>query len=151
MKIAILTCGMLPLPAVQGGAVENKIDFILEYNEFMEGLTHKNESGSISAAFSLGYANFSNNANNYDKNYYYSGKSKSIIKNKLKEINTSQGKTGSYYIIEKSGLCQFLGKFNRCAYLFCNHPTALLPRTLMETALLLLFPWPGWILFQQFL
>ena len=36
MKIAILTCGMLPLPAVQGGAVENKIDFILEYNEKMK-------------------------------------------------------------------------------------------------------------------
>lgn len=34
MKIAILTCGMLPLPAVQGGAVENKIDFILEYNNY---------------------------------------------------------------------------------------------------------------------
>lgn len=33
MKIAILTCGMLPIPAVQGGAVENKIDFCLEYND----------------------------------------------------------------------------------------------------------------------
>ncbi len=33
MRIAILTCGMLPIPAVQGGAVENKIDFCLEYNE----------------------------------------------------------------------------------------------------------------------
>ena len=32
MKIAILTCGMLPIPAVQGGAVETKIDFCLEYN-----------------------------------------------------------------------------------------------------------------------
>lgn len=32
MKIAFLTCGMLPIPAVQGGAVENKIDFCLEYN-----------------------------------------------------------------------------------------------------------------------
>lgn len=32
MKIAILTCGMLPLPAVQGGAVENLIDFYLDYN-----------------------------------------------------------------------------------------------------------------------
>ena len=32
MKIAILTCGMLPIPAVQGGAVENMIDFYLEYN-----------------------------------------------------------------------------------------------------------------------
>lgn len=36
MKIAILTCGMLPIPAVQGGAVENLIDFYLEYND-----THK--------------------------------------------------------------------------------------------------------------
>ena len=32
MKIAVLTCGMLPIPAVQGGAVENLIDFYLEYN-----------------------------------------------------------------------------------------------------------------------
>lgn len=32
MKIAILTCGMLPIPAVRGGAVENLIDFYLEYN-----------------------------------------------------------------------------------------------------------------------
>ena len=33
MRIAILTCGMLPIPAVQGGAVENMIDFYLEYND----------------------------------------------------------------------------------------------------------------------
>lgn len=32
MKIAILTCGILPIPAVQGGAVENLIDYYLEYN-----------------------------------------------------------------------------------------------------------------------
>lgn len=32
MKIAILTSGILPIPAVQGGAVENLIDFYLEYN-----------------------------------------------------------------------------------------------------------------------
>lgn len=36
MEIAILTCGMLPIPAVQGGAVENKIDFILKYNDRMK-------------------------------------------------------------------------------------------------------------------
>ena len=36
MKLAVLTCGMLPIPAVQGGAVENLIDFYLEYNN-----THK--------------------------------------------------------------------------------------------------------------
>ena len=32
MKIAILTSGILPIPAVQGGAVENLLDFVLEYN-----------------------------------------------------------------------------------------------------------------------
>ena len=36
MKLAILTCGILPIPAVQGGAVENLIEFYLEYNN-----THK--------------------------------------------------------------------------------------------------------------
>lgn len=33
MKIAILTSGILPVPAVKGGAVENLIDFYLEYND----------------------------------------------------------------------------------------------------------------------
>lgn len=32
MKIAILTSGILPVPAVQGGAVENLIDFYLAFN-----------------------------------------------------------------------------------------------------------------------
>ena len=32
MKIVILTSGILPVPAVQGGAVENLIDYYLEYN-----------------------------------------------------------------------------------------------------------------------
>lgn len=33
MKIAVLTSGILPIPAVQGGAVENLVEFYLEYNE----------------------------------------------------------------------------------------------------------------------
>jgi len=33
MNIAILTSGILPVPAVRGGAVENLTDFYLEYNE----------------------------------------------------------------------------------------------------------------------
>ena len=33
MKIAILTSGLLPVPAVQGGAVENLLDFCLDYND----------------------------------------------------------------------------------------------------------------------
>lgn len=32
MRIAILTSGILPVPAVQGGSVENLIDYYLEYN-----------------------------------------------------------------------------------------------------------------------
>ena len=32
MRIAILTSGIMPVPAVQGGAVENLMDFYLEYN-----------------------------------------------------------------------------------------------------------------------
>ena len=33
MKIAILTSGILPVPAIQGGAVETFLDFFLEYND----------------------------------------------------------------------------------------------------------------------
>ena len=33
MRIAIITSGILPVPAVQGGAVENLIDYALEYND----------------------------------------------------------------------------------------------------------------------
>ncbi|WP_296847235.1 glycosyltransferase family 4 protein [uncultured Methanobrevibacter sp.] len=33
MRIAIITSGILPIPAVQGGAVENLTDYYLEYNE----------------------------------------------------------------------------------------------------------------------
>ena len=33
MRIAILTSGVLPIPSVQGGAVENLIDFCMEYND----------------------------------------------------------------------------------------------------------------------
>lgn len=33
MNIAILTSGILPVPAVQGGAVENLVDFYLKYND----------------------------------------------------------------------------------------------------------------------
>ena len=32
MRIAILTSGILPVPAVKGGAVESLIDLYLEYN-----------------------------------------------------------------------------------------------------------------------
>ena len=49
-------------------------NFILEYNEFIEGLSNKNDLLSINAAFSLGYANFSNNASNCAYNLYINEK-----------------------------------------------------------------------------
>lgn len=33
MRIAVLTSGLLPVPALQGGVVENLVDFYLEFNE----------------------------------------------------------------------------------------------------------------------
>ena len=36
MKLAILTGGLLPIPAVQGGAIENFIDYYLDYNDRMK-------------------------------------------------------------------------------------------------------------------
>ena len=49
-------------------------NFILEYNEFMEGLSSKNDLLSINAALNVGYANFSNNANNCSYNLYINEK-----------------------------------------------------------------------------
>ena len=62
-------------------------------NNYIINLKSNNESISTNA---------SSAANISDKNLYYSGKSRSIIKNKLKEINTSQGKTGNNFNNEKS-------------------------------------------------
>lgn len=45
MKIAIITSGILPVPAVLGGAVENLIDYVLEYND----ATHKHKIDVYSA------------------------------------------------------------------------------------------------------
>ena len=49
-------------------------NFILEYNEFMESLSQKNDHLSLGTSFSLGYANFSNNANNCNYNLYINEK-----------------------------------------------------------------------------
>ena len=40
MRIAILTSGILPVPAVLGGAVENLIDYYLEYNNDNRRITN---------------------------------------------------------------------------------------------------------------
>ena len=49
-------------------------NFIIEYNEFMEGIKNKNDQLFITASLNLGYANFSNNANNCPYNLYINEK-----------------------------------------------------------------------------
>ena len=49
-------------------------NFVLEYNDFMESLSNKNDLLSINSALNLGYANFSNNANNCTYNLYINEK-----------------------------------------------------------------------------
>jgi len=65
MKIAILTSGILPIPAVQGGAVENLIDFYLEYND-------KHHLHDITV-YSVFHPNVSHHPNNHSivNHYYY--------------------------------------------------------------------------------
>ena len=63
MKLAVLTCGMLPIPAVQGGAVENLIDFYLEYNN-----THKLHNITVYSPWNkniLNHPALSSNVNKY--------------------------------------------------------------------------------------
>lgn len=63
MKIAILTSGILPVPAVQGGAVENLIDFYLEYNN--EHHLHEMTVFSIWHPDVMTHPALKSNVNNY--------------------------------------------------------------------------------------
>jgi len=64
MNIAILTCGILPIPAVQGGAVENLIDFYLDYNE-------QKKLHDITIYSPLDHRVFSSPAINSTNNHYH--------------------------------------------------------------------------------
>lgn len=64
MKIAVLTSGILPVPAVQGGAVEVLVDFYLEYNNL-----HRLHDITI---YSVWHRDVENNpAMKSDVNHYY--------------------------------------------------------------------------------
>ena len=65
MKIAILTSGIMPVPAVQGGAVENLIDFYLEYNEQQ----HLHDINVISV-WHPGVVSYSEKESNYNHYQY---------------------------------------------------------------------------------
>lgn len=79
MKIAILTSGILPVPAVQGGAVENLIDFYLAFND-----QHKLHDITVYSAHHPSVKK--HNALRSDSNHYYYIKTNSIwfrIKRKI--------------------------------------------------------------------
>lgn len=63
MKIAILTSGILPVPAVQGGAVENLIDLYLEYNNIYK--LHDITVYSINNAIARKHPALSSDVNHY--------------------------------------------------------------------------------------
>lgn len=94
MKIAILTSGILPVPAVQGGAVENLTDFYLEYN-------HLHQIHDITV-YSIWHPEVENhNALKSNVNHYYFINTNGIrakLKKKLYEI--AHGKGYYHYSIE---------------------------------------------------
>lgn len=64
MKIAILTSGLLPIPAVQGGAVENLTDFYLAYNH--EHRLHDITVYSIANEAVQGHPALTSDVNHYE-------------------------------------------------------------------------------------
>lgn len=63
MKIAVLTSGILPVPAVKGGAVENLIDFYLAYNE--QHHLHDITVYSVSDPLTAGHPALQSTVNHY--------------------------------------------------------------------------------------
>lgn len=94
MKIAILTSGILPVPAVQGGAVENLIDFYLDYND-------KNKLHDITI-YSVWHPDVKNHsALKSDSNHYIYIKVNGILpKIKKKLYKMKYGEKYYHYTIE---------------------------------------------------
>ncbi len=90
MRIAILTSGILPIPAVKGGAVENLIDFYLEYNEIHR--LHDITVYSIADEDTNTHPALKSNVNHY---YYID--TKSIISRIRKYISHLIHKKDEYY------------------------------------------------------
>ena len=89
MRIAILTSGILPVPAVRGGAVENLIDFYLEYNE-----QHRLHDITIYSVADPGTRNHP--ALQSEVNHYYYLEMQSLWA-KIKKAFFKQTHTGGYY------------------------------------------------------
>ena len=89
MKIAILTSGLLPVPAVQGGAVENLIDLYLEYNE-----RHRLHDITV---YSIWNADVKNNSTIQSKVNHFTYIKVNGWWNKLKKYLYAKSHHGEYY------------------------------------------------------
>lgn len=88
MKIAVITSGILPIPAVQGGAVENLVDFYLEYNGI-------HELHDITV-YSIYDQNVSKYAPTYPNNHYHYIDTSSLIAKVKRKIFQYTHKKGYY-------------------------------------------------------
>lgn len=90
MNIAILTSGILPIPAVQGGAVENLIDFCLEFN-------NKYQLHTITV-YSINHPKLKNIKDKNTKvNHYHYIKTNSWIAKIGKRLYIWKKRGGNYY------------------------------------------------------
>ena len=109
MKIAIVTAGTLPVPAVRGGAVENLIDFYLEYND-----THKLHDITVYSISQQGIKKHSavrSNVNHYVfiEVFSYLSKIRKAIFNKLH-------RNLYYNYAEEYFLCETIKHISRTRY-----------------------------------
>ena len=97
MKIAILTSGILPIPAVQGGAVENLVDFYLEYND--RHRLHDISVYSMADKMVKGHPALKSTANHY---HYINTNSllAKIRKYRLRKLSGYYNYTIEYYLNE---------------------------------------------------
>ena len=91
MKIAILTSGVLPVPAVQGGAVENLVDFYLEYND-----KHKLHDITVFSIFHPDIVHHNALLSGVN-HYHYIDTTSTIAKIKKRLFRLVHGDNGYYY------------------------------------------------------
>ena len=91
MKIAVLTSGILPVPSVLGGAVENLIDFYLEYNEI-----HKIHDITVYSIYDKKVDNHPAHASSVNHYYYIDTNSLWARIKKFYFLHTSYKQNTSY-------------------------------------------------------
>ena len=110
MKIAILTSGILPIPAVQGGAVENLIDFCLEYN-------HNYHLHNITI-YSINHPRIKTlgNINTAVNNFHYIETDSWIAKIRKRYYSWKKRTTDYYHYTIEYYLERALSHINKCNY-----------------------------------